>query len=222
MSSSCPRFFGLPPLVSTPPCHFLARILLMPNQALGVLQIYMFGSHANSFIDSFASRMSLAYYIVCVFLNTTLTSMICYRIVRHGKLVHAELGREYSLSYFAIAEIIIESALPFTLSGIAFLVTLGLSSQVMVPFEWVYFMMTVRDTPQRYQTTLGLPCHVLVVYLTPAAHPSGTVKEKNWAEHEQVYLHRQHPIPTSVGWASRRRTRGDVAFAAGVTGALGR
>ncbi|KAI9457705.1 hypothetical protein HD554DRAFT_2301550 [Boletus coccyginus] len=117
-------------------------ILWVATLTLGVLQIYMFGSHANSFIDGFASRMSLAYYIVCVFLNTTLSSMICYCIIRHGKLVHAELGREYSLGYFSIAEIIIESALPFTLSGIAFLVTLGLSSQVMVLFEWVYFMMT--------------------------------------------------------------------------------
>ena len=157
MPSSCPRFFGLPPLVSTLPCRrSLVHIHLMPNQALGVSQIYMFGSRSKSFIDGFASRMSLAYYIVCVFLNMTLTSMICYRIVCHGKLVQAALGREYSLGYFAIAEIIVESALPFTLSGIAYLVALGLSSQVMIPFEWVYFMMTVRDSPQHYQVPLGL------------------------------------------------------------------
>ncbi|KAI9457703.1 hypothetical protein HD554DRAFT_1768688 [Boletus coccyginus] len=117
-------------------------ILWVATLVLGALSTWMLAFDAVSFVSSFGSRTALAYYTVCVFLNVTLTSMICYRIIRYGKLVQAELGREYSLGYFAVAGIIVESALPFTLSSIAFLVTWGVNSQVMIPFEWVYFMMT--------------------------------------------------------------------------------
>jgi len=133
----------------------------MPNQVLGILSTWTFTVDTGGFLGSFGSRTALAYYSVCVFLNVTLTAVICYRIVRHGKLVQAELGHEYSLGYFAVVEIIVESALPFTLSGIAFLVTWEINSQVMIPFEWVYFMMTVRNLSLCYQMILeahGVTC----------------------------------------------------------------
>ncbi|KAF8550705.1 hypothetical protein OG21DRAFT_1419263, partial [Imleria badia] len=65
---------------------------------------------------------SLAYFGICVFFNMTLTTLICYRVIHHGKLVRAELGHGFSSVYFSVAGIVIESALPYTLSGIASLV----------------------------------------------------------------------------------------------------
>ena len=69
--------------------------------------------------------------------------MICYRVVRHGKTVQEHLGEEYASSYFAVATIIVESVLPYTLSGIAFLVMFGVGSPTFTTFISVYFLMMV-------------------------------------------------------------------------------
>lgn len=110
----------------------------------------MFDFVVVTFLPESATLISLAYYSICVLLNTILTSLICYPIIRYGKLIRTELGHEHSAVYFAVAEIIVESALPFTLSGIAFLVALGVRSYAVTPLSWVYFMMTVGNCPIHY------------------------------------------------------------------------
>ncbi|KAF8553256.1 hypothetical protein OG21DRAFT_1414658 [Imleria badia] len=95
------------------------------------------------FSGSITSQFGLAYYSVSVLLNTVLTCTICYRIVQHGRRVRERLGPEYASSYFAIVTLIIESILPSTLSGIAFLVSLGIGSPTSVAFISVYFPMMV-------------------------------------------------------------------------------
>ena len=74
--------------------------------------------------------------------------MICYCIVRHGEDVREHLGQEYASSYFAIVTLVVESVLPYTLSGIAFLVSLGLGSPMSPVFVSVYLQMMVRGFPR--------------------------------------------------------------------------
>lgn len=69
--------------------------------------------------------------------------MICYRMVRHARSVQKYLGHEYASLYFAVVMVIVESVLPYTLSGIAFLVSLGLNSPTSVAFMCVYILMMV-------------------------------------------------------------------------------
>ncbi|KAF8443932.1 hypothetical protein L210DRAFT_3476449 [Boletus edulis BED1] len=108
---------------------------------LGVLVDWASSSPGGDFFTGVASQLGLAYYTVSVFLNTTLTCMICYCIVRHGRKVREHLGHEYASSYFAVATLVVESVLPYTLSGIAFLVSLGVGSPTSVAFISVYFLM---------------------------------------------------------------------------------
>ena len=112
--------------------------------ALGFLVDWTSSSPGGDFFTGVASQLGLAYYTVSVFLHTTLTCMICYRLVRHGRKVQKHLGHEYASSYFAVVTVVIESVLPYTLSGIAFLVSLGVGSPTSVAFVCVYFMMMVR------------------------------------------------------------------------------
>ena len=70
--------------------------------------------------------------------------MICYRIVRHGLHVQKHLGRAYATPYFTTITLIVESVLPYTLSGIPFLVSLGVGSITSEAFISVYVMMMVR------------------------------------------------------------------------------
>ena len=70
--------------------------------------------------------------------------MVCYPLVRHGRKVREHLGSEYASLYFAVATVVVESVLPYTLSGIAFLVSLGVGSPTSAAFICVYFLMMVR------------------------------------------------------------------------------
>ena len=119
----------------------------MPNQVLCIAQNLAF-DFGGPIMKGTAFSLCLAYYSLLVLSNTTLTSMICYRVVCHGRLVRAQLGRGYSAMYFAVVEVVAGLALPIIISGIAFVVTLGLDSVVNTPIAAVYFMMMVRDFPR--------------------------------------------------------------------------
>ena len=50
-----------------------------------------------------------------------LTGMIWYRLVCHAKTVEEHHGNEHASSYFSIDALVVESMLPYTLFGLAFL-----------------------------------------------------------------------------------------------------
>ncbi|KAF8124169.1 hypothetical protein EV363DRAFT_1354758 [Boletus edulis] len=102
-------------------------VLWMGSLTLGILVMWVTSLPGADYYNGIACRLSLAYWSISVFLNTTLTCMICYRVVRHGRKVQEYLGYEYASLYFAVFSVVVESALPYTLSdsGVTFLVTLG-------------------------------------------------------------------------------------------------
>lgn len=100
-------------------------------------------SPSGNFFCGLASEIGLTYYSVSVCLNITVTCVICYRTVYHGMKVKAQLGPEYACAYFDVASIIVESVLPYTLSGIVFLVSFGLQSPLSITFVSVYLLLMV-------------------------------------------------------------------------------
>ena len=93
--------------------------------------------------------------------------------------------------YFAIAEVIAGLALPIIISGIAFVVTLGLNSVVNTPVSAVYFMMMVREFPHNAtkQCTRLTEVTVLAVYFTADAHPLGASRKGIRAGHDRECPH---------------------------------
>ncbi|KAG9311430.1 hypothetical protein JVU11DRAFT_8543 [Chiua virens] len=116
-------------------------ILWLASLVLGILVDWTTSSPGGDFFSGIASQIGLAYYTVSVVLNTILTCLICYRMMRYAKSVQEHLGREYASLYFSIVTLIVESVLPYTLSGIAFLVTMGMGSPTSVAFVCVYILM---------------------------------------------------------------------------------
>ncbi|KAF8549278.1 hypothetical protein OG21DRAFT_1421588 [Imleria badia] len=116
-------------------------LLWLATLTLGVVVAWVTSAPGSDYYTGIAAQLSLAYWSVSVFLNTTLTCMICYRVLRHGKIVQEHLGNEYASLYFAVVTLIVESVLPYTLSGIAFLVTLGVGSPTSTTCICVYFLM---------------------------------------------------------------------------------
>jgi len=116
-------------------------ILWLATLTLGVMLEWANSLPGSSFQTGLSDQICFAYWSISVFLNTTLTCMICYRVVRYGRMIQKHLGNEYASLYFTVATVIIESVLPYTLSGIAFLVSFGMGSPTYGAFISVYLLM---------------------------------------------------------------------------------
>ena len=122
-------------------CPYVASFHV--HLALGGLVAWTSSVPGGDFFNGVAAQFGVAYYAVSVFLHTVLTGMICFRILRHGRMVQDRLGREYAALYFAVVTLVVESVLPYTLSGIAFLASLGVRSPTSTAFVALYFLMMV-------------------------------------------------------------------------------
>jgi hypothetical protein len=90
------------------------------------------------------TELSLGFYTTSVLLSTTLTCLVCYRLLHHARTVKECLGGQFASPYFTTVTFIVESVLPCTLTGIAFLVSFGVMSQVWMAFWCMYTSMLVR------------------------------------------------------------------------------
>ncbi|KAI0354407.1 hypothetical protein OH77DRAFT_498891 [Trametes cingulata] len=117
-------------------------ILYLGSAALGILTCYTSGVPNSDFFLGKAAQIALSYSSVVIGLNFTCSMLICGRILYVAKRMEATLGREVSRTYTGAASLIIESMLPYTLFGIAYVVTLGINSPVSIFFLSVYVMFT--------------------------------------------------------------------------------
>ena len=105
--------------------------------------VFLSSSPGGNFFVGIVAELGLAYYSLSVGLTAMLTWIICHRMVKHALDVKEHLGKDYASVYFALFALIIESMLPYTLSGIAFLVSFGVGSPTSIAFACVYILMMV-------------------------------------------------------------------------------
>ncbi|KAI9568748.1 hypothetical protein HD554DRAFT_2097758, partial [Boletus coccyginus] len=123
-------------------CVVVAPIILwLTTFVMGILLAWANHAPGSDFYTGTTAKFSPTYWSISAFLNTTLTCMICYRVLRHGRTIQEYLGREYASLYFTVVTVVIESVLPYTLSGISFLVSLGVGSPTSSAFICVYLLM---------------------------------------------------------------------------------
>ena len=108
---------------------------------MGLLGLVRFGPNPY---DPIYIQLSVAFYATSIFLSTTSTCMICYRLFKHARRMKECLGGQFASPYFTIATLIVESVLPSTLTGIAFFVSFGVKSEVGLTLWYVYTLMMVR------------------------------------------------------------------------------
>ncbi|KAI0065536.1 hypothetical protein BV25DRAFT_1704758 [Artomyces pyxidatus] len=117
-------------------------ILYLATLALGIVELYTSGAPAGNFFSGLAAQLGVSYYATSIGLNIIATSIITGRIIYVGRVSRRSLGAENSQAYFSVAAIIVESALPYSLSGFAFLVSYGLNSEISILFLSFYVMFT--------------------------------------------------------------------------------
>ncbi|KIJ65818.1 hypothetical protein HYDPIDRAFT_151450 [Hydnomerulius pinastri MD-312] len=124
------------------------RILIFPcflwiaALGLGITQLYVDGAPNGNFFVGLAAQIGVAYTATSVGLNIVLTMLICGRIIHHGRQTRTFMGAAAAEMYFGIVSIIIESAIPYSLTGIAFVVAYALNSDMTIFFLSLYVMFT--------------------------------------------------------------------------------
>ncbi|EGN98460.1 hypothetical protein SERLA73DRAFT_109965 [Serpula lacrymans var. lacrymans S7.3] len=114
--------------------------LWIATLGLGIYILQTAGSFNGSSITSL--RVGIAYCAVSIGLNVFVSCIIIARMLYYARRAQRCLGSHISRVYFSIAAIIVESALPYSLFGIAFLVTCGLESGLEILFMSIYVMLT--------------------------------------------------------------------------------
>jgi hypothetical protein len=128
-------------------------------------------SPGGNFFSGIAAQLAISYYSVSVGLTAMLTWAICYRMVMHGLEMKKHLGRDYASVYFAVFSLVIESVLPFSLAGIAFVVSLGVGSATSIAFGCVYVLLMV----SRSMCGSVTRANGFAVYITADADPAGGI-----------------------------------------------
>ncbi|KAH9895924.1 hypothetical protein C8Q73DRAFT_643937 [Cubamyces lactineus] len=120
----------------------LPSLLYLATAALGILTCYVSGKPNADFFVGRAQQVALAYSTVVIGLNVLVSALISGRILFLARQMQGALGAETVQAYTGAAALIIESALPYTLFGIAYVVSLGLNSPTSILFLSIYVMFT--------------------------------------------------------------------------------
>ncbi len=122
--------------------EFSCNILSTP--VLGVLTCYYSGKPNADFFLGLAANIALSYYSIVIGLNFACTVLICGRILWVSRRLQQTLGGAAARTYTGAAALMIESMMPYTLLGIAYVATLGVNHPTSILFLSLYIMCTVR------------------------------------------------------------------------------
>ncbi|OAX40744.1 hypothetical protein K503DRAFT_864362 [Rhizopogon vinicolor AM-OR11-026] len=172
------------------------RVIIIPSVfwavsfVFGILELVTSGSPNGEFFVGLAAHVGVVYFSATIVLNVITTCLICGRIMFYARRMQDQLGAEISKAYFTAVAIVIESALPYTLFGIAFLVSFGLQSDISILFLSLYSMFTcispqmliLRVARQRawdIETTQSKPMTTLDFATRSAAEPRSSAFEND-------------------------------------------
>ncbi|EPS97201.1 hypothetical protein FOMPIDRAFT_81947 [Fomitopsis schrenkii] len=120
----------------------IPSLIWLGTFAAGILLLYASGNPNGNFFGGFAANCGLAYYTTEISLNFITTVLIIGRLLWISRYMGRNLGPATSETYVNAIAIVVESALPYTICGIVYLVTYGVQSDISVLFLAIYGMMT--------------------------------------------------------------------------------
>ena len=107
---------------------------------------YFSGRPNADFFVGIAPNIALAYSSTVIATNALCTTLICGRILwTRRKMRAAGVGGGDAVAFIGAVTLTVESMLPYTLFGVAYVATLGANSPVSILFLSLYVMFTVRN-----------------------------------------------------------------------------
>ena len=116
----------------------------MRTAALAILELVTSFTPGGFFFGASSINFGTPYYSMTIGLNILVTALICARLLRLSRAVRETMGDENARLYTGVAAILVESALPYSLTGIMFLVPYARGSLVSVALGQVWAKCTVR------------------------------------------------------------------------------
>ncbi|KAF9055668.1 hypothetical protein BJ165DRAFT_1427884 [Panaeolus papilionaceus] len=110
--------------------------------SLAITQLVIAGRPHGNFFGPQAVKVAVAYYVITICLNILVTILICSRLLGVSKRVALALGDEPAQVYIGVAAILVESAAPYTVLGIMFLVPYALQAGVAICFGQLWSKMS--------------------------------------------------------------------------------
>ncbi|KAL1943603.1 hypothetical protein VTO73DRAFT_4048 [Trametes versicolor] len=125
---------------------FFPCFLYVATIGLGIIELYASGKPNADFFVGTAQQLGVAYYTTTIALNIIATGVITARLAHLGRALEAarntqDRGRS-ARRYTGTLPIVVESALPYSMAGFAFLVAYGLQSDISILFGAFYGMFT--------------------------------------------------------------------------------
>ncbi|KAH9895879.1 hypothetical protein C8Q73DRAFT_632309, partial [Cubamyces lactineus] len=116
-------------------------VLYLGSFALGIAQLIASGIPHSDYFAGFAQKLGTAYTSTIIGLEIIVTSLICVRILYVANR-HDRAGAQTVAYYTGGMAVTVESALPCTLLGIAYLITFARGDDVSIFFLSIYVMST--------------------------------------------------------------------------------
>lgn len=113
----------------------LHTVLIAFQLALSIISCYEAALPGANFFRGKAVAFGVPYAALTISLNVLVTSLICFRLLYLRRKVEKVLGPDMAKEYTGVIAIMVESALPFTLLGIGYVVTYGTNHPS--SFAWV-------------------------------------------------------------------------------------
>ncbi|KAJ7510321.1 hypothetical protein B0H11DRAFT_2269720 [Mycena galericulata] len=98
-------------------------LLFVASAVMGIVSTIQSGLPGGDWFHGIAVNFGIPWLALTITFNVVTTSMITYRLLTVGRSMQQVLGKERAEVYTGVVAILVESALPFTLLGIGYLIT---------------------------------------------------------------------------------------------------
>ncbi|KIP10243.1 hypothetical protein PHLGIDRAFT_125731 [Phlebiopsis gigantea 11061_1 CR5-6] len=115
-------------------------ILGLASTVVGVLVCFYSSRPDADFFAGLSAKLEIGFRSLVLAINFLVTFLICGRIMYVSKEVKQSLGKEAARPYTSIVAMIVESALPYTVVGIMYIISFGLNSPLSILFLSIYAM----------------------------------------------------------------------------------
>jgi len=113
-------------------------LVYLGDLALGILVLISSGTPGGKFFSGKAVDFGTPFYSMAIALNIILTMLICGRLLHISRWVRKTLGHDASDLYTNVMSIMIESALPYSLCGIMFIIPYVRGSDTSIAFAQMW------------------------------------------------------------------------------------
>ncbi|OCH85074.1 hypothetical protein OBBRIDRAFT_785392 [Obba rivulosa] len=186
----------------------LPTIIYLVNFALGILVLVESGVPSGNFFSGKAIDFGIPFYSMAIGLNLLVTMLICGRLLYISKWVRESLGNDTAKLYTGVMAITIESAIPYSLCGIMFLIPYVRRSPTSIGFAQIWGKFTCLS-PQlivfRVVTRSAWNTHTVTQNQSAILFSSGTVGTREAAVHStNSYCKGSSTATDSATWPGSR------------------